>query len=106
MTSIGSGPTYTAKYDAVGDMTCRAPDNTTPNPRRCRSSGARPLVSLALGTRTHRHRWSLIRFPLLLLPIVLPMLVGVVCGIYVLNGLCIRLLFRVVFASARKMSRK
>ncbi len=29
VTSIGSGPTYTAKYDAVGDMTCRAPDNTT-----------------------------------------------------------------------------
>jgi RHS repeat-associated protein len=29
VTSIGSGPTYTATYDAVGDMTCRAPDNTT-----------------------------------------------------------------------------
>ncbi len=29
VTSIGSGPTYTAMYDAVGDMTCRAPDNTT-----------------------------------------------------------------------------
>jgi hypothetical protein len=30
VTSIGSGnPTYTASYDAVGDMTCRAPDNTT-----------------------------------------------------------------------------
>ena len=28
VTSIGSGPTYTASYDAVGDMTCRAPDNT------------------------------------------------------------------------------
>jgi DDE superfamily endonuclease len=30
VTSIGSGPTYTAKYDAVGDMTCRAADNPTP----------------------------------------------------------------------------
>ena len=29
VTSIGSGPTYTATYDGVGDMTCRAPDNTT-----------------------------------------------------------------------------
>ena len=29
VTSIGSGPTYTATYDAVGDMTCRAPDTTT-----------------------------------------------------------------------------
>ena len=30
VTSIGSGsPTYTANYDAVGDMTCRAPDTTT-----------------------------------------------------------------------------
>jgi hypothetical protein len=30
VTSIGSGSlTYTSTYDALGDMTCRAPDNTT-----------------------------------------------------------------------------
>ncbi len=27
--ALAAVPTYTAKYDAVGDMTCRAPDNTT-----------------------------------------------------------------------------
>ncbi len=34
VTTIGSGPTYTATYDAVGNMACIGTNNLTPNPRR------------------------------------------------------------------------